>query len=317
MIVDKDPYKVLGVSRSASKEEIHKAFRSLAAKYHPDRNPDDKEASSIMFKEASAAFEILGDDEKRRRYDTYRDGFPSFSFRSRNSVDEIFNNMFSHFFGDQRPSGSRIRLKVTLEEAYFGCQKKVDVEKHEFCSSCKGSGSSSWEQCDRCSGKGCIKCSGRGSSPKDKCKSCSGNGYLVAGSSQIDVNIPPGVDNGFQIRIPESGSSGDDLFVMISVERHGQLERNDHFLLGRVNVSYPKLFFGGFEEFDLFGAKISLRIPPRSAPGLRLKVKGKGMPFIQNPEIRGDLILELRLKMPENTTKEYEDLLSLLMKMES
>lgn len=315
--MDRDPYKILGVDPSASREEIHKAFKTLAAKYHPDRNPTDEETSSAMFKEVSAAFEILGDDDKRKRYDMYRNGFPSFSFRNRNSVDDIFNHMFSHFFGDQRPSGSRVRIKVTLEEAYFGCQKKVDVEKHDFCSSCKGTGSSSWDSCPKCSGKGCVQCAGRGSISREKCKSCSGNGYVVLGTKQIDVQIPPGVDNGFQLRIPDSGSTGDDLFLAIIVEKHKQFERHDHFLLTRINVAYSKLVLGGTEELDVFGTKLSLKIPPRSVPGLRLKVKGKGMPFIQNPDIRGDLILELRLKMPKNTTKKYEEFLSLLMKMES
>lgn len=315
--MDKDPYKVLGVGPSASREEIQKAFRTLAAKYHPDRNPEDKEASSAMFKEVSAAFEILGDEEKRRRYDMYRDGFPSFSFRNRNSVDDIFNHMFSQFFGDQRPTGSRVRVKITLEEAYFGCQKKVDVEKHSFCASCKGTGSSEWELCARCSGKGCVQCTGRGSVSKEKCKSCSGNGYVVLGTKQVEFQIPAGVDNGFQLRIPESGPTGDDLFLAVLVEKHKHFERHDHFILARINVPYAKLVLGGSEEIDLFGMKVSLRIPPRSVPGLRLKVKGKGMPLVQNPEMRGDLIVELRLRMPESTTKEYEELLSLLMKMES
>ena len=333
MIVDKDPYKVLGVSSSASKDEIHKAFRALAAKYHPDRNPDDQEAAAAMFKEVAAAFEIVGEESRRRQYDMYREGRwqPSFSFRSRNSVDEIFNHMFGSVFGDQRPAASRVRVKVTLEEAYFGCSKKVDVEEHGFCDPCKGTGSSSWHPCGKCGGKGffvmsegpmtskssCITCGGRGSTPKEKCQSCSGRGYAVLGSKKIEVQIPPGVDNGFQIRVAGEGSAGEDLFLAVMLEKNERLERHNHFLAGRIEVSYSKLILGGTEEFDLFGSKISLRITPRSYPGMKLRVKGKGMPMPQNPDVRGDLILELKLKVPSSLTKEHEDLLSKLLKIES
>jgi molecular chaperone DnaJ len=330
--VEKDPYKVLGVSSSASKEEIHKAFRSLAAKYHPDRNLDDQEAAATIFKEVTAAFEIVGDDSKRRQYDMYKEGNfqPSFSFRSRNSVDDIFNHMFSQFFGDQRPGGSRVRVKVTLEEAYFGCSKKVDIENHQFCDPCKGTGSSSWIPCETCGGKGffvmsegafssrtsCATCGGRGSISKDKCQSCLGRGYGVVGTKQVDVQVPPGVDSGFQVRVAGAGSSGDDLFLSVMVEKHEFLERRDHFLVGRLDVVYSKLVLGGTEEFDLFGSKISMKIPPRSLPGSRLRIKGKGMPLPQNPNMRGDLILEIKLKVPSTLTKEHEDLLSKLLKIE-
>lgn len=327
--MDKDPYKVLGVSSSASKEEIHKAFRALASKYHPDRNPEDTESASVKFKEVSAAFEIVGDESRRRQYDLYREGgFSGFSFRSRNSVDDIFNNMFSQFFGDQRPSGSRVRIKISLEEAYFGCSKKVEVENHEFCEGCKGTGSSSWDPCGRCGGKGffsvtqgsfsnrssCMSCGGKGSIPKENCSSCSGRGHLVSGSREIEVSVPAGIENGSQIRIPNEGK---DIFVYVVVETHSKFERHGHFLLARAFVPYSKLVFGGSEEVDIFGSKISVKIPPRSIPGMKMKIKGKGMPLPQNPNLRGDFVLELRLKIPKSLTKEHEELLRNLMKIES
>lgn len=332
--MDKDPYKVLGVSQSASKEEIHRAFRSLAAKHHPDKNPEDQESASALFKEVTAAFEILGDESRRRQYDMYREGKwqPSFSFRSRNSVDDIFNNMFSQFFGDQRSSaGSRIRVKVTLEEAYFGCSKKVDLESHKSCDTCQGTGLSSWESCSQCSGRGffsmsegsfssksaCISCSGRGKIPRGKCSSCSGRGYDVLGSKQIEVSIPAGVDNGFQVRIPGQGNDGQDLFLFVSVEKHERFERRNQFLVAWMDIPYSKLVLGGSEEFDLFGSKISIKIPSRSLPSSKLRIRGRGMPMPQNPNLRGDLILELRLKVPAALSKEHEDLLSKLLKIES
>lgn len=328
--MERDPYQVLCVSPSSSKEDIHSAFRSLAAKYHPDRNPDDPESASAKFKEITAAFEILGDEGKRRQYDLYREGsFSTFSFRSRNSVDDIFDNMFSHFFGDQRPKGSRVRVKISFKDSYFGCVKEVEVEKHEFCDSCKGTGSLSWESCSRCSGKGffsvsqgsfsarssCVSCGGRGSVPKDRCSSCSGLGHRSCGSKKISVKIPAGIENGAQIRIPGDGAN-DDVFVYVVVEKHPGFERQGNFIMTRVRTSYPKLVLGGVEEIDLFGSKISLKIPPRTNPGYRLKVKGKGMPTPQNPDVRGDFLVELMLEIPKNLTKEHESLLSKLMKIE-
>lgn len=320
-----DPYKVLGVSKSSSKEEINKAFRSLASKYHPDKNPDDKDKSSAKFKEINAAFEIIGDENKRRQYDLQlENNFSTFSFRNRNSVDEIFNNMFSHFFGDQRPNVSKARVKITFEESYFGCSKLVDIENHAFCESCKGTGSSSWESCAKCSGKGffsvskgsfvakssCVACGGKGSIPIGKCDSCSGVGYISTGSKSVQIDIPAGIENGSQIRISQES---DDYFVYVIVEKNPFFERNNSTIYSRIKVSYPKLVLGGIEEFSFLGSKINLNIPKRSMPNKKLRIKGKGMPLPQNPNLRGDLIIELILEMPENLTSEHEYLLSKLM----
>lgn len=328
--MDKDPYTVLGVSPSATKDEINRAFRALASKYHPDRNPEDTEAASVKFKEAASAFEVLGDDARRRQYDLYREGgFSTFSFKNRNPVDDIFNNMFSHFFGDQRPDGSKIRIKISLEEAYFGCSKKVSAERRECCSGCNGTGSSSWETCTKCSGKGffsfsqagfqtkssCVVCGGRGSVARENCSSCSGLGHIVSGSDEIEISIPPGIENGAQIRM--SGAGRGDLFIQVSVERHPQFERQNHFLVGRLYVSYPKLVLGGTEEIDFFGEKLSVKIPPRTSPGSRLRVKGRGMPMPQNPNIKSDMILDIYMKMPKALTKEHENMISSLLKMDA
>lgn len=326
-----DPYKILGVPVSSSKEEILKAYRSLASKYHPDKNPESPQEASAKFKEVSAAFEILGDDERRRQYDLYRSkGFSGFSFRSRNPVDEIFDNMFSHFFGDQRPGGSRVRVKVTLEEAYFGCSKKVEVEKQEFCDPCKGTGSSSWESCAKCGGRGfatfsqgpintrstCVDCGGRGSVSKEKCPSCSGRGYNSEGIKELEIQIPPGIDNGSQIRLAGEAHDGKDLFISVVVEKHPRLERQNQYLIGRLDVPYAKLVLGGEIDFDLFGSIISVRIPPKARPGSKLKIKGKGMPFPQNPNVKGDLVLDVHLKIPEDVKDLHRKLLEDLLKLE-
>jgi molecular chaperone DnaJ len=332
MSLDKDPYKVLGVSPTASKEDISRAFRNLAAKYHPDKNPDSPAEAAAKFKEVTAAFEIIGEEENRRRYDLYREGgFSTFSFKSRNPVDDIFNNMFSQFFGDQRSSGSRLRVKITLEEAYSGCSKNISLENQDFCAGCKGTGSSSWERCVKCEGKGffnfaeghirtrssCVECGGRGSLPKEKCSSCLGKGYISGESRQIKIQIPAGIDSGSQIRVPGEARDGKDLFVSVVIERHGNLERDGHFLVGRIEAPYSKIVMGGEVDFDLFGSKISVKIPPRTHPGSRLRIKGKGMPIPQNPNLKGDLILELRLKMPKEVSQEHKSILESLAKIET
>lgn len=322
--MDIDPYKILGVSKSSSKEDINKAFRSLASKYHPDKNPDNKEESCVKFKEINAAFEIIGDENKRKQYDY--SNFSTFSFRSRNSVDEIFDNMFSHFFGDQRPNISKTRVKITFEESYFGCSKVVDVENYGFCESCKGTGSSSWESCTKCSGKGffsvskdsfaakssCVVCNGKGSIPNNKCSSCSGVGYISTGLRSIQVDIPAGIENGSQIRISQDS---EDFFVYVVVEKNPIFERNNSTIYSRIKVSYPKLVMGGTEEFNFLGSNINLNIPKRSIPSSKLRIKGKGMPIPQNPNLRGDLVIELILDMPKNLTSEHEYLLLELVKI--
>ena len=328
--LNRDPYEVLGVSPSASADEIQRAFRSLASKHHPDRNPDSKEEATAKFKEISAAFEIVGDEDKRRQYDFYRGGgFPTFSFRSRNSVDEIFDNMFSQFFGDQRSSGSRLRVKVSLAEARTGCSKTVEIEKSDFCESCKGTGSSSWTQCGKCAGRGffvfsegpmrarssCVDCGGRGSVSSKKCESCHGKGHVVSGRREVVLNIPPGIDDGAQIRLRGEGAEG-DTFVHVHVEKHKTIERRGHFLLGFLDVEYPTMVLGGKQKFELFGESLDVSVPPRTRPGFRLKLKGKGMPVPQNPSLKGDLILEVRLTIPEKPSAKYVKLLEEMMKVD-
>jgi len=328
-----DPYQILGLDKTATQEEITRAYRALAIKYHPDKNLENTAEASEKFKEVSAAFELIGDEGKRKQYDFYRNQpFPSFSFRSRNSVDDIFGNIFSQFFGNQKQSGpgSRLRLKISLKEAYFGCTKKTHVEKHSFCDPCKGTGATSWIPCEKCEGRGfvlanngplkiqaaCSHCQGKGSIPSEKCKECEGKGYLVDSVKEIEIKTPPGIFDGAQIRLAGEAPDGNDLFIVVHVERDEQLIREDKFLLGHVDVSYPKLILGGDVEFDLFGSKILVKIPPRTTPGSRMRIKGQGMPLIQNPKVKGDLLLEVRLNIPKSLSKNHEKLLNDLLKID-
>jgi len=327
----KDPYAVLGVGKKASQEEINKAFKSLAAKYHPDRNPDNPKEAEVKFKEVAAAYELVGDESKRRSYDFYSAGqFPSFTFRSRNNVDDVFDNLFSQFFGNgnPHPSAFKSRVKVTLAEAFSGCSRKVNAESHEPCSSCKGTGSSEWTKCSRCDGAGflfsnegpmriqtsCSNCSGRGSVTQQSCKNCNGRGRIVNSSRELEVKIPAGVEDGTQIRV--SSESG-DMFVVVSVEKHPSIIRQQRNLLGFVELPYATLVLGGETKFDLFGTELLVKIPPRTKTGARMRIRGHGMPHLQNPDIKGDLFLEMGLKMPKEIGKEYEAALLALSKLES
>lgn len=325
-----DPYLVLGVDRNASREHIAKSYRVLASKYHPDKNPDPEAAAK--FKEVAAAFEVIGDEDKRRHFDLYGNQVPSFSFRSRNSVDDVFDNIFSNFFGNQKkgPSGSRVRLKISLRDAYFGCDRKISTEKHKFCSACQGTGSSSWKSCSNCAGKGflftnngqikvqesCSKCQGKGSFSEKSCADCQGKGYSVDSVKELSVKIPPGIDDGNQIRIAGEAADGSDLFVVVSVDKDPSFVRQDRFLIGNIEAPYSTLVLGGSVDMDLFGTKISIKIPPRMNAGSRMRIKGQGMPLIQNPNMRGDLLVDIRLKMPKTVDKDHANLLDSLSKID-
>lgn len=332
----KDPYLVLGVDKKAPQEEINRAFRSLASKYHPDRNPGNAKEAADKFKEVAAAYEILGDESRRKQYDFYSSGqFPSFNFRSRNNVDSMFDNLFSQFFGGrgqgQRGAASKSRVKVSLSEAFSGCSKTVKSESHDQCKDCSGTGSSEWSRCSRCDGSGflftsegpmriqtaCMQCSGRGSVSKQGCRGCNGRGQVVKEQRDVEVRIPPGAEDGMQIRLSGEGASGTDLYVVVNVDKHPSLERQQRNLLGSLEVPYHALVLGGDASFRLFDSEISIKVPPRTRSGSRVRIKGQGMPALHNPEIRGDLFLEIQLKMPSSMTKEHEKAIRDLAKLDS
>lgn len=329
-MIDIDPYATLGVSKSATQDEILKAYRALALKYHPDKNPENPKEASAKFKNVIKAFEIIGDPEKRKSYDFYgSSSFPTFNFRTRNSVDDVFSNIFSQFFGNQKQGSSKIRLKISLTEAYFGCTKKIAIDKNKSCDPCKGTGSILWESCTSCGGRGfvftgqgpfriqspCSFCSARGSVSKQSCKDCNGKGYILDFVKELEIKIPPGIDEGGYIRLAEE-SDGNDLYVVVNIEKDRDFVRQDKALIGSMEVPYHKLVLGGDVVFDVFGTKLNIKINPKTNAGARIRIKGQGMPYLQNPSLKGDLFIDLKLKMPKDLSPEYINILDLLAKIE-
>lgn len=327
-----DPYKVLGIDRGATQEDISRAYRSLAAKYHPDKNPDDTSGAAHKFKEATAAFEMIGTLESRRNYDFYGNRAHSFNFRSRNTVDDVFDNMLQQFFGDQKKGnkGSKVRVKISLREAFLGCEKKVQTERQKGCGECKGTGAALWDSCSGCSGRGfvlvghggikvqssCSLCQGKGSVPSKICQECNGRGYVVEDVKEVSVTIPQGIGDNNQIRLAGEAGDGSDLFVIVNIEKDSNFTRQENFLFGSVDVPYTVLIMGGTAMIDVFGTSVSIKIPPRTNGGTRLRIKGQGMPILQNPSVRGDLFVDLRLRIPKFISEKHARLLEALAKIE-
>lgn len=332
--MSQDPYQTLGVSKSATQEDIVKAYRTLASRWHPDKNPSNPSEASEKFKQIAAAFEVIGDKQRRRNYDFYGTGqFPAFNFRSRNAVDDIFDNLFPQFFGGRgnKSNASRSRVKVSLAEAFTGCTKVVKSEKHEPCATCSATGSVDWSRCTQCDGSGflftsdgpmriqtsCTQCSGKGSNSVQSCHECNGRGYRVAAQKDVALPIPPGAEDGMQVRISGESPDGGDLFVVVGVEKDARLTRQQRNLFGSLEVPYTVLVLGGEAKFDLFGSVITVKIPRGTKSGTRIRLASQGMPHIQNPSARGDLFLDVILKLPEEITKEHERILMNLAKLES
>jgi molecular chaperone DnaJ len=319
----KDYYKILGVSREATSEDISKAYRNKARMYHPDASGGD---TTDKFKEAVEAYEILGDASKRSQYD--RQALRVFQFRQRSgSVD----NIFSQFFGEQTAiHGTRVRMDVTLEEIFSGVTKSIDVPGSNRCDDCGGSGASEWTICNVCGGSGmvsstqsnfvlrttCHNCSGRCQIPIGICGKCSGKGTLPDKGDQIEVTIPPGAEDGTQIRIPEKGVNGTDLYVVLHAKKHAIYERQGRNLYYKLPVTYTQLVLGDKIEVDTLGGKVEAKIRAGTQNGSRLRLKEQGFPAMQNPAIKGDLYLILEVVVPQAIDNQEQELLKKLSVLE-
>lgn len=339
----RDYYDILGVSKSASEQEIKKSYRRLALKYHPDRNPGDIEAEE-SFKEAAEAYEVLRDPEKRQIYDDYgHAGLQGTGFQGFRGFDDIFSSfgdIFENFFGFGRGSRSRRRarkgtdlqydLKISFLEAAFGKEKEIEVPKVETCHGCGGSGVKPGfqkETCRACEGRGqivisqgfirvattCSRCRGTGEMITHPCKECRGLGRARV-AKKVKVKIPAGVDTGMSLRLrgegerSSNGGPPGDLYVAIHVESHEFFEREEDDVICRVPVSFVDAALGtALEILTLEGSEM-MKIPEGTQPGEVLRLNGKGIPRIEGTG-RGDQVIIVDVRIPKNLNREQERLL--------
>ncbi|RLA85219.1 MAG: molecular chaperone DnaJ [Deltaproteobacteria bacterium] len=341
MRTNKDYYKILGVPRNATQEEIKRAYRQLALKYHPDRNPGDKEAEE-RFKEIAEAYEVLRDPEKRRLYDLYgtegvrrSTGFSG--FKTVEDIFSAFNDLFEEFFGfsTRRPSprrGQDLRYDLTLTfmEAVKGTTKSIRIPKRMPCERCNASGiepGTSPEVCPYCYGRGhitrsqgfftltttCGHCGGHGTIITNPCKACKGQGW-VKGEKELRIDIPAGVYEGLRLRIEGEGEEGEwggppgDLYVYIHVRPHEDFERRGDDIVYRLALSFPMAALGGEVEVPTLEGPTKVRIPPGTQPGEVIRLKGKGVPRLDGRG-RGDFIIEVTVRVPKRLTKRQRELL--------
>lgn len=340
----RDYYELLEVSRTASDAEIKKAYRKLAMKYHPDRNPDDASAEE-KFKEIQKAYAILSDKQKRASYDQFghagvdasmgggHGGFGGFG----DVFEDIFENIFSGGRGHARQSrGQRgadlqFNAQLTLEEAALGKEIEITVPRHGTCKTCEGSGAKKGtkpKNCETCNGVGqvriqqgffsiqqtCPGCHGEGTIISDPCASCHGNGRTRE-SKKLTVKIPAGVDNGDRVRLSGEGEAGihgggsGDLYVQVAVKKHAIFERQDNDLHCEVPISFTTATLGGSIEVPTLEGRVTLKIPAETQTSNVFRLRGKGMKSVRGYG-QGDLLCKVIIETPVNLSREQKELLN-------
>ena len=351
----RDFYEVLGASRGASADELKKAYRNKAKELHPDRNADNPDAEA-QFKEANEAYEVLKDANKKAAYDRYGHaafengmggggGHPGGGFRGQGDFASAFSDVFDDLFGDfmgrggqgggrtraARGNDLRYNLRISLEEAYNGLQKTINVPSAVSCASCKGTGAEGGSEpvtCPTCSGMGkvraqqgfftvertCPTCNGMGQTIKNPCKTCHGAGRVEKERS-LSVNIPAGVETGTRIRLAGEGEAGmrggptGDLYIFIEVSEHRLFQRDGTNLYCRVPVSMVDASLGGdIEVPTIDGGRSRVRIPEGSQSGRQMRLRGKGMPALRGGN-HGDMLIELSVETPVKLTSKQKELL--------
>jgi molecular chaperone DnaJ len=338
----RDYYEVLGVSKSASEAELKKAYRRLAMKHHPDRNPDDA-AAEAKFKEAKEAHDILSNAEKKAAYDqfghaAFEGGMGGGGGQGAGGFGDIFGDMFGDIFGGQgggrqrqrRGSDLRYNMELTLEEAVRGVEKNITVPRMSGCKTCHGSGAkegSKPSHCGTCNGQGqvriqqgffsvqqtCPKCHGNGTIISDPCNDCHGEGR-VRENKKLSVKIPAGVDEGDQIRLSGEGENAGtggingDLYVSVSLLAHEIFTREGVDLHCTVPISYSTLALGGELEVPTLDGRAKLKVPAGTQSGKMFRLRGKGVKNVRNAGFIGDLYCEVMVETPVNLTKRQKEL---------
>lgn len=355
MTAQRDYYDVLGVSRTASPDEIKKAYRRLALKFHPDRNPDNEEAVA-SFKEASEAFDVLSDAEKRSRYDRFGHagvkGGGNGGFHDVNDIFSAFGDIFEGFGfgfggasgGGRRRSGAsqgsslQTNIRIDLTEAYSGCRRELHISRHETCDSCGGSGAKAGSgsvTCRTCAGHGkviqsqgffrvqttCPACRGRGSTIKDPCTDCSGSGRVMKEVVR-EVVIPAGIDHGMQLCLRGEGEAGTnggprgDLFVDIEIKPHSLFQRDGLDVMCRVPVTFAQAALGADIQIPTLMGPETMTLRAGTQPGDVTRLKGRGMPDPRGGGRVGDLMVEIQVEVPKKLSAEQEDLLRQLAELD-
>lgn len=347
----RDYYEVLGVDRNADAATIKKAYRQLAKKYHPDMNPGDKEAEQ-KFKEAAEAYSVLSDDNKRHQYDQFGHaafeqgggGAGGFDFNGADMGD-IFGDIFGDLFGGgsrrranngpMKGANLRASVRITFEEAVFGCEKELELSLKDECTNCHGTGAkpgTSPETCPKCGGRGqvvmtqqslfgmvqnvttCPDCGGTGKIIKEKCTSCGGTGY-TSSRKKIKVSIPAGIDNGQCVRIAGKGEPGTnggprgDLLVEVVVQRHPIFQRQDMNIYSTAPMSFAQATLGGDVRISTIDGDVMYNVKPGTQTDTRIRLKGKGVPSLRNKSVRGDHYVTLVVQVPTRLNNEAKEAL--------
>ena len=350
----RDYYEVLGVPRSASDDDLKKAYRRLAIQLHPDRNPGNKQAEE-RFKEVNEAYQVLSDPERRSQYDRFghsafqgpqgQGPFGGFDFSQ--GFEEVFSDIFGDFFGtgrgrarsrSRRGDDLRYDLEVEFEEAARGTEKVVRFQRLTLCEACNGTrargGSTGARQCPNCRGTGqvrtqqgffsisttCNQCRGEGTIISDPCPKCQGQGRLRRQES-LSVRIPPGVDNGSRLKLRGEGEAGygggtpGDLYVIIHVKEHSLFVRQENHIVIEVPISFPQAALGCEIEVPTLEGKVNLKIPSGTQSGKVLRLKGKGIIDLHGYG-RGDQLIRVVVETPRSLTSRQRELLEEFAKLD-
>lgn len=355
----RDYYEVLGVQKTATDDELKKAYRSLAKKYHPDAHPDDPDAEA-KFKEASEAYAVLSDPKKRQQYDQYgfaafgeggTAGFDGFDFSS-SGMGDIFGDIFGDLFGGgfggfssystrggrggaQRGANIRTSVRITFDEMVKGCHKDITLNLKEECGTCHGTGAkpgSQIETCKTCNGTGqvtysqqsifgmvrnvqvCPDCKGTGKIIKDKCPDCKGIGYKTVRKT-LNVTIPAGVESGQAVRLSgkgEPGSNGGergDLLVEVIVADSNRFERDGMDVYTEEKISFPTAVLGGTIRVQTVDGQVEYEVKPGTPNGMRVRLRGKGIPNVRNASQRGDHYMVFTVEVPTGLNQKQKDAL--------
>lgn len=344
----KDYYQILGVEKNASKEEIKKAYKKLAKKYHPDLNKE--EDAQDKFKEISEAASVLGDDQKRQQYDQFGSdafkqggnqggfsGASGFDFSGFSGEGMGMDDLFEMFFGGGRRGsvrkGSDLRydIELNLEEAAFGVEKTVKVKKRNVCADCEGSGGEETQTCTDCHGTGykrvlkrtpfgafqsnstCSDCGGTGKKIVKECKKCGGDGYLLS-EKTMKITIPQGIEDGSRLRVSGEGDAGErgqqpgDLFLFIHVKEHEFFQRDGNDINIEIPISFAQATFGDEINVPTLKGKTKLKIPKGTQPGTILRMKGKGIPYSRGYGV-GDQNVVVNVEVPKKLTLKQKEAL--------